>query len=94
MGVEAAYQHYWLKTLRSSAIYSYAAVNNTNLSAATTYNHGTYTGANLIWNPYGSLNVGAEFLYGWAMEQNGLKANAPRIQFSAKYSFVKVDADK
>src|SRR5256884_7000761 len=29
VGVEAAYQHYWLKTLRSSAIYSYAAVNNT-----------------------------------------------------------------
>src|SRR5882762_7428854 len=94
VGVEAAYQHYWLKTLRSSGIYSYAAVNNTNLSAATTYNHGTYTGTNLIWNPYGSLNVGAEFLYGWAMEQNGLKANAPRIQFSAKYSFVKVDADR
>jgi hypothetical protein len=28
------------------------------------------------------------------MEQNGLKANAPRIQFSAKYSFVKLDADR
>jgi DcaP outer membrane protein len=94
VGVEAAYQHYWLKTLRSSAIYSYAAVDNTNLSAASTYNHGTYTGANLIWNPFGSLNLGAECLYGWAMDQNGQKANAPRIQFSAKYSFVKVDADK
>lgn len=93
VGVEAAYQHYWAKTLRSSAFYSYAAVNNTNLAVATTYNHGTYTGANLIWNPYGSLNVGAEFLYGWAMEQSGLKANAPRIQFSAKYSFVKVNPD-
>ena len=94
VGIEAAYQHYWRKTLRSSAFYSYAAVNNTNLSALTTYNHGTYTGANLIWNPYGSLNVGAEYLYGWAMEENGLKAKAPRIQFSAKYSFVKVDADR
>ena len=97
VGVEAAYQHYWLKNLRSSAIYSYAAVNNTAFfSSATpgTYNHATYTGSNLIWNPYGSLNVGAEFLYGWAMEQSGLKANAPRIQFSAKYSFVKVDADR
>src|SRR6195256_1976538 len=94
VGVEAAYQHYWLTTLRSSAIYSYAAVNNTSLSALTTYNHGTYTGVNLIWNPFGSLNVGAEYLYGWAMEQNGLKSNAPRIQFSAKYSFVKVDADR
>jgi hypothetical protein len=97
VGVEAAYQHYWLKALRSSAIYSYAAVNNTAFFASATpgtYNHATYTGSNLIWNPYGSLNVGAEFLYGWATEQNGLKANAPRIQFSAKYSFVKVGADK
>src|SRR6266566_3637429 len=97
VGVETAYQHYWLKTLRSSVVYSYAAVNNTALfasAAPATYNHATYTGSNVIWNPYGSLNVGAEFLYGWATEQNGLKANAPRIQFSAKYSFVKVDADR
>ncbi|HVG92326.1 MAG TPA: hypothetical protein VNB54_12615, partial [Alphaproteobacteria bacterium] len=97
VGVEAAYQHYWLKTLRSSAIYSYAAVNNTAFfvsAAPGTYNHATYTGSNLIWNPFGSLNVGAEFLYGWATEQNGQKASAPRIQFSAKYSFVKVDPDR
>lgn len=97
VGVESAYQHYWLKTLRSSLVYSYAAVNNTALfssAAPGTFNHATYTGSNLIWNPYGSLNVGAEFLYGWAMDQNGLKANAPRIQFSAKYSFVKIDPDR
>jgi hypothetical protein len=78
------------------AIYSYAAVNNTSFFAAATpatYNHAAYTSANLIWNSFGSFNVGAEFLYGWAMEQSGLKANAPRIQFNAEYSFVKVDAD-
>jgi len=80
--------------LRSSAVYSYAAVNDTNLAAPTTYNHATYTGTNLIWNPGGSLYLGAEFLYGWTMEQNGQSANAPRIQFSAKYSFVKVDPDQ
>jgi len=94
VGVEASYQHYWRKSLRSSAFYSYAAVNNTELASASNYNHATYSGANLIWNPYGSLNVGAEFLYGWAMDQNALKANAPRIQFSAKYSFVKTDPDR
>jgi len=93
VGIEGSYQHYWLKSLRSSAVYSYAAVNNSNMAAATTYNHATYTGTNIIWNPYGSFNVGAEFLYGWVMEQNGLKANDPRIQVSAKYSFVKVDPD-
>lgn len=94
VGVEGAYQHYWLKTLRSSAIYSYAAVNNPSFASATNFNHSTYTGSNLIWNPIGSLNVGAEFLYGWTMLQSGQKANAPRIQFSAKYSFVKIDADR
>jgi DcaP outer membrane protein len=96
VGVETAYQHYWRKNLRSSLIYSYAAVNNTaffSSAAPGTYNHATYTGSNVIWNPFGSLNIGAEFLYGWAMEENGLKANAPRIQFSAKYSFVKTDPD-
>ena len=93
VGVEASYQHYWSRRLRSSAIYSYAAVNDTDLAAPTTYNHATYTGANLIWNPGGSLNVGAEFLYGWTMLQNGSSVNAPRIQFSAKYSFVKVEPD-
>jgi len=90
-GGEASYQHYWSRTVRSSAVYSYAAVNNTDRAPVTTFNHSTYTAANLIWNPYGSLNVGAEFLYGWTMLQNGEKANAPRIQFSAKYSFVKID---
>ena len=94
VGIEGAYQHYWKKSLRSSAVYSYAAVNNTDRAATTTYNHSTYTGTNLIWNPYGSLYLGAEFLYGWMMHQDGQKANAPRIQFSAKYSFVKVDPDK
>jgi len=47
-----------------------------------TDNHATYPGSNLIWNSCGSL-----------MEQYGLKANAPRIQFSAKSSFMKVDAN-
>ena len=90
VGIETYYQHYWLQTLRSNAIYSYADVINTDLAAPTTYNHATYTGANLIWNLYGSLNAGAEFPYRWTTLQNGQKANAPRIQFSAKYSFVKL----
>jgi DcaP outer membrane protein len=89
IGIEAAYQHFWTPRFRSSIVYSYAAVNDTDLAAAATYNHGTYTAANLIWNPLGSLTVGGEFLYGWTMEQNHLSANAPRIQFSAKYNFIK-----
>jgi len=94
-GLSGAYQHYWSKTWRSSAFYSYAAVHNTALEPLTTYNHATYTGGNLIWNPSGSsLNVGAEFLYGWKVLQNGEEANDPRLQFSAKYSFVKTKTER
>jgi hypothetical protein len=94
VGVDAAYQHYWAKTLRSSAIFSYAAVQNTKVLPTNPYNHSDYGGANLIWNPFASsLHLGAEFLYGWQELQNGSKANAPRIQFSAKYNFVKINPD-
>ena len=92
VGTDLAYQHYWTKTLRSSAVFSYAAVQNTHYLPANPYNHSDYSAANLIWNPYSSsLNVGAEFLYGWQQLQSGAKGNAPRIQFSAKYSFVKLN---
>ena len=93
-GFGTAYQHYWRRTLRSTAVYSYATVNNTDLAPASTYNHGTYTATNLIWNPYGSLNLGAEFLYGWVERQNGQEANAPRFVFSAKYSFAKIKPER
>jgi len=94
VGVDLGYQHYWTRTLRSSAVFSYAGVQNTAYVPSNTYNHGDYSAANLIWNPFGSsLNMGAEFLYGWQVAKNGMKGNAPRIQFSAKYNFVKVNAD-
>jgi len=99
VGAEAAYQHYWLRGLRSSLVYGYAGVQNTKFVPPpgvtfNPFNHSNYSAVNLIWNPYGSLNVGAEFLYGGQVLQNGLFAYAPRIQFSAKYSFVKLDADR
>jgi hypothetical protein len=99
IGLEIAYQHYWLRILRSSLVYGYAAVNNTNFipTPPATFNpfsHSNYGAANLIWNPYGSLNVGAEILYGGQVLKNGAFAYAPRLQFSAKYSFVRIEPVK
>jgi hypothetical protein len=51
-----------------------------------------YTTGNLIWNPYGSLTLGMEFLYGWRVNEDGSSGNAPRIMFSAKYNFVRVQS--
>jgi hypothetical protein len=84
-----AYQHYWLKNLRSSAVYGFAQVQNTDLQTGSAFHQSNYSAANLIWNPFGSLNVGAEFLYAWIVKKDNSGANAARIMFSAKYSFVK-----
>ena len=95
VGADVGYQHYWSKTLRSNAVFSYAAVQNTSFVPGKTYNHGDYSAANIIWNPFGSsLHMGTEFLYGLQERKDGSHGNAPRIQFSAKYNFVRIDADK
>jgi hypothetical protein len=99
VGFEAAYQHYWFRALRSNLVYGYAAVENTNFVQPpgvtfNPFNHSNYSAVNLIWNPYGSLNVGGEFLYGGQVLKDGAHAYAPRIQFSVKYSFVKINPDE
>ena len=82
-------QHFWSERVRSSAFYSFVQVQNTGAQPDATYHQGNYTGGNLIWNPFGSLTVGGEFLYGWRDNKDGSTGNAPRFQFSAKYNFVR-----
>ncbi len=82
-------QHFWSSRVRSSIMYSFVQVQNTEAQPGATYHQGNYTAGNLIWNPFGSLTVGGEFLYGWRDNKDGSTGNAPRIQFSAKYNFVR-----
>jgi len=88
--IYGGYQHYWAKKLRSSAVYGFAQTENTNLESAASYHQSNYGAANIIWNPFGSLNVGTEILYGWLVEQNRASANDTRFLFSAKYNFIKM----
>jgi hypothetical protein len=81
------YQHYWAPKVRSSIIYGFDQVTNTAYEPGTTYHKSNYMATNIIWNPFGSLNVGTEFLYGWVKYKNNSSANDPRIMFSAKYDF-------
>src|SRR5271166_1090532 len=82
-------QHFWTPRVRSSVVYSFVQVQNTEAQLGSVYHQGNYTAGNLIWNPFGSLTVGGEFLYGWRDNKDGSTGNAPRIQFSAKYNFVR-----
>ena len=85
-------QHFWIPRLRSSIVYSFVQVQNTEAQPSSIYHQGNYTAGNLIWNPFGSLTLGGEFLYGWRVNKDGSTGNAPRIQFSAKYNFVRTQA--
>lgn len=85
-----SYQHYWKPALRSNLTFGFVQVQNTAFQLSDTYHKSIYTSGNLIWNPVGSLDLGAEFIWGWVQEKNGAEANAPRVQFTARYRFVKL----
>jgi len=84
-----SYQHFWVDRVRSSIMYGFVQVDNTNFQPGTVFHQSNYTAGNLIWNVYGSLHVGTEFLYGWVVKKDGTTGNAPRLMVSAKYNFVK-----
>lgn len=87
VGTYAAYQHWWFSKLRSSAIYGFVQVDNTIAQSGSTFHQSNYAEANVIWNPFGSLNVGVAYLYGWINKMDKSTGNASRIMFSAKYNF-------
>lgn len=87
--IYAGYQHYWAKKVRSSVVYGFAQAQNTDLQPGSAFHQSNYSAANIIWNPFGSLNVGGEFLYGWIVKRDNSSANAPRFMLSAKYNFIK-----
>jgi hypothetical protein len=85
-----SYQHYWSPVVRSSGTFAFVQVQNTAFQPDNTYHKGTYSSANLIWNVVGSLDLGIEGIYGWVEEKSGAHANAPRFQFTGRYTFVKL----
>ncbi|HEY6414234.1 MAG TPA: DcaP family trimeric outer membrane transporter [Edaphobacter sp.] len=93
LGPYISYQHYWTGSVRSAATFGFLQVQNTAFQPGNTFHKSTYSSANIIWNTVGSLNLGAEFLYGWVEQKGGARANAPRIQFSGEYNLVKLHRD-
>ncbi len=85
-------QHFWTPRLRSSVVYGFVQVQNTEAQPGAAFHQSNYTAVNLIWNPYGSLTLGPEFLYGWRVNKDGTTGNAPRIMFSAKYNFIRAQS--
>jgi hypothetical protein len=84
-----SYQHYWTPALRSSATFSFVRVQNTAFQPVSTYRKSTYSSLNLIWNPIGTLDLGAEVIYGRVEDKSGASASTPRFQITGRYTFVK-----
>ncbi len=89
-----SYQHYWKPSVRSNATFSFVQVSNTEFQPVTTFHKSTYSSANLIWNPLGSLDLGVEFLYGWVGDKGGFHSDVPRVQFTGRYTFVKLHKEE
>jgi hypothetical protein len=87
-----AFQHFWLPRLRSNVVYGFVQVQNSAGQPASAFHQNNYSAGNLICNPFGSLTVGTEFLYGWRVNKDGSSGNAPRIMFSEKYNFVRTQS--
>jgi DcaP outer membrane protein len=91
IAAQGAYQHYWVENVRSNLVYGYSHVRNGGIQADSTYRTSHYAAGNLIWNAFGTLDIGAEYLLGWYERKDRQAANASRIQVSLKYGFVRVD---
>src|SRR5262249_51885497 len=61
VGIVADYQHYWTDRLRSNLIYGFTQVTNTAFQAGATFHESQYGSANVIWNPFGSLEFGLQY---------------------------------
>jgi hypothetical protein len=94
IGTYGGYQHYWLAKLRSSAVFGYLQTENTAAQTSSAFHRSEYGAVNLIWSPIAELTLGSEFLYGWRVNKDNSTANAPRIQLSAKYNFMKMKSTK
>jgi len=86
------FQHFWYPRLRSSVVYGFVQVQNTEAQPGSTFHQSNYSAGNLIWNPFGSLTLGMEFLYGWRVNKDGSSGNAPRFMLSAKYNFIRAQS--
>lgn len=68
LGLWLGYTHEWLRTLSSTASFSYIHLDNgfdQTPNPVGTYQETYYASANLIWTPWHPMDVGLEYLYGW-----------------------------
>jgi hypothetical protein len=97
-GVWAAYQHWWSKSLRSSATYGLVRLDSDfdlwPKSAGTgTYKQTQYASMNLVWSPWPPFDVGLEYMFGRRTVTDSTAVDGSttgqnhRVQFTMRWNF-------
>jgi len=90
IGVFSTYgglQHWWSNSLRSNLVYGYVDAKNPGIVGGDELENTTYAAANLIWNPYQRITLGAEYLWGQRKDKDGESGTASRFLFSSRFDF-------
>jgi len=90
IGVFSTYgglQHWWSDRLRSNLVYGYVDADNPGIVGGDELDNTTYAAANLIWNPYKTITLGAEYLWGERENRDGESGTDNRFLFSSKFDF-------
>ena len=97
-GAWAAYQHWWTKTLRSSATYGFVHLDTDfnvypNTLDQGTYKQAHYASANLVWSPWPPFDVGFEYMFGHRTITDNTAVYGSttgqnhRLQFTMRWNF-------
>ncbi len=97
-GAWGAYQHWWSKSLRSSATYGFVRLNSDfdlqpNPAETGTYKQTQYASMNLVWSPWPPFDVGLEYMFGHRMVTDLTAVDGSttgqnhRVQFTMRWNF-------
>ena len=86
-GATVAYHHNWNTQWRSNVSGSYAEADNPSSAADGVAKSYSSAHANLIYSPVENLDLGGELIWGQRENENGVRGELNRVQFSAKLGF-------
>lgn len=86
-GWTAGLQYNFTPKLFATASYSRAQLYDTAGMSADTYRYAQYIAANVFYNLWGDLRIGAEYLHGTRKNISGISGKANRFEAMLQYSF-------
>ena len=97
-GAWGAYQHWWSKSLRSSATYGIVRLDSDfdlspNPAGTGTYKQTQYASMNLVWSAWPPFDVGLEYMFGHRTVTNSTAVEGStagqnhRVQFTMRWNF-------